>query len=224
MWVPYKSVTTAEIPLNELYVGGYACVKLPLCILECFGEDGVAIDWAKNRVYENGIRPSIKVENAHPCYTILYQYVVSCFRLAHPDVNVRSTWIGIQRVVYGTNLAEREECNHWHYDLSINLPGETDSYSKMCNFNACERKNPHRAFVYAVLPAPINTQPPTVIIPYGGEYSGREVQAPAGNVTYALIRTCWHRADARPGNRVLTTVGISPEGQFTDEESAYGRL
>ncbi len=218
-----KVIITVEVPLTELYVGGFATLRVPKSLAEKFSLGGPALEWAVNRQFD-GKRPSIKREQAHPCYSELYYYIVGSFWAAHPAVNTAPPWMGIQRVVYGSNLAEREECNHWHFDLNHDLPGETNSYSKMKNFNRSERENPQRGFVYAVLPAPLDSQKPTVVIPFGGKYSGREIQAPQGCVTYALVRTCWHRADASLGNRILVTVGISPRNILTEEESAYGRI
>lgn len=211
MWRPDPGVRTVDVPLADLYVGGFATLELPGEIAAHFHHGAPAIAWAYGLPLD-GPRPTrtLKELPVPAPYQALVELLASALAAAHPDIAFEPPFLRATRVVLGRHTGG--EHNQWHYDAK---DGPPDRYRRD------EREQPRRGFVSVTLAAPIDVQPPSVYRPYGGPYEGMAVQGRAGTVTFGLPRSTWHRADGRPRNRILIRVSFWPADGLHDIDAIY---
>jgi len=183
---------TVDLPLSGLYSCGVAHLAIPRNIMPHVSRDGQLSRWLET--VEEGAR----MPADHPLRAIVLALD------AYVDASVVMAGISYrpQREPSDMRRWGRDEENNWHWDR-----GDT-SWSDPNAIGPQYRLNPRTENNRCTMPFPLESQPGTVAIPWGGTFSGQEVQAPQGFLTLCLGKITWHRADSKDDIRGRFTRNV----------------
>jgi len=197
-WTSKQGIQQVAIPLDQLFKGGMAHIPIPAHFIEYFSSAGEGARWlseVRNRQYLQ-----TRGSTLQQYYVIkkkldeLDRYFFSELQRYFPSIEFISSSSSIIKVnPRGGILDGKEgESSNFHYDLPPNFGASNPN-----KFDAWERADPvNRAFIAATVVLPLDMQPTSVAVPWGGKYQGQSVQGPPFHITVLLVNTTWHRGDS----------------------------
>lgn len=214
-WYTRPGVMQAILPVEELRANGVAHVRVPEAMPDFLHCDMASVWLELTDEHEDAAR--LICDAYPPRYTstktlIEIRLLEWMWRITD-DIHValKPVFPGIR--MKPSQLRRIEwEANNWHYDIGV---ATADTYDIQSSIGPADRTADRLgpSGLLATMPFPINTQGPTVVVPWAGEYAGQAVQPPMGYATIFYLHLAWHRGDRWAGtHRGLYFTGFE-EGE-----------